>query len=186
MNNISKCLVGGLCLLALTPISASAKTGDGPLGFYRVMGIDIAKLGAPKPPALNPRAIGDIACFSRSYTADHLSKHPDQLVTSMSIRFKRTDETYSTWSMNVTMRGRTDVLFTGGACDSGTGSCSVDCDGGSIVVEENARSLLVSLVSGLRLTSDCGEEEETGVTLKSGLDDKIFRLNSVPVDQCRQ
>ena len=74
------------------------------------------------------------------------------------------------------------------ACRSGSGgleqgvSCNVECDGGGMYVEfASGRYVLMRLDNelGIRM-QECGKQElddGTGMTVKAGKDDRVFRLD---------
>ena len=82
------------------------------------------------------------------------------------------------------VRGKSKLLTSMGECSPGDKkiSCGVDCDGGGMVAERNAKpgKILMSFgfYYGLRMTMGCGEDEEGNtVMLEPGEDDKEFLLS---------
>ena len=94
---------------------------------------------------------------------------------------------YYMFAMSVARRGDKRPLHTSGDCMGGEGiSCVVDCDGGSVTLDKMppAGSLIVRLNDdGIRMFHDCDEEE--GVLVKGGADDKVFRLDKTTNDACK-
>lgn len=140
---------------------------------------------------LNPAYAGDL-CFGREYSAAHLARHPQQLVTSMLVRIY--DEPTFTppmgWSMKVTRRGDRHALLQIGNCrrlDLGMKDdlhCFADCDAGEFNVKfEGRNSLLLKLPRDMSMRQDCGGEENDSV-LSPGVDDKVFRLERLPSSSC--
>ena len=125
------------------------------------------------------------SCYSRVYTTGHLSKHPDQLVTSMALQLSHLDTPYPDWLMSVMMRGREDEYYTGGRCNGGPNfSCHVECDGGRISLKSvSSTGIYVYLDQPLAMSSDCATED---LLLQAGKDDKIFLLNKAPKDACER
>lgn len=139
-------------------------------------------------------------CFARTYTAQHLAKHPQQTVTSvtLSLYTGRNAPQLEFWIW-VTKRGDTRRLYTGGLCHPSNErgkpllSCTVDCDGGGIGIETRKQdgSILVHLATPLGyghlfLSSSCGDDvDPTEFTLTPGIDDKSFRLDPTSYSVCR-
>jgi hypothetical protein len=150
--------------------------------------------------ALLPAQPGNKACYVRSYDTAHLRVHPRQRIIAMKFllgveaydpkpaKAERADELYYyTFSMSVSRRGDKRLLRTSGDCMGGeTISCVVDCDGGSVALDKlpPAGSLILRLNNdGIRMFHDCDDEQ--GVLIKGGADDKVFRLDKAANDACR-
>jgi hypothetical protein len=136
-----------------------------------------AKIG---PLLSTANASEDAACYSRHYSPKHLADHPDQLVTGMTLDLKP-----ASFHLSVTLRGRRDLLETQGLCREikpGRRWCSVECDGGGIIVTEaNARRSATVELERIRMSS-CGEQSQTnGIDIYGGIDDRLFLL-----DTCRE
>lgn len=179
------------CLLALTlaylvPTPGHAEDASG------------ARIAALLPPTPNAKV-----CYARVYDTAHLKKHPKQRVTEMvfSLRYitfeedesgqPKEDANYHYWfTLAAKLRDKPDMAFANGTCGSYGGiGCGVDCDGGGVILEPRADGdLLVRLdreYSYVRMTAGCGEEEEEdGVFLEAGEDDKVFKLSKVPASTC--
>jgi hypothetical protein len=136
----------------------------------------------------------------RSYDAAHLRVHPHQRITAMKFLLgvqaydpkpaaaTRPDElVYYTFSMSVARRGDKRLLRTSGDCMTAEGiSCVVDCDGGGLALDKMppAGSLIVRLSDdGIRMFHDCDDEQ--GVLVKPGIDDKVFRLSKTSNEACK-
>jgi len=143
---------------------------------------------------------GNRACYVRSYDAARLRAHPHQRITAMKFLLgveaydpkpaaatKPEDLFYYTFAMSVSRRGDKRLLRTFGDCMGGDRiSCVVDCDGGGVTLDKMppAGSLIVRLDdNGIRMFHDCDEEE--GVLVKAGADDRVFRLDKAANDACR-
>jgi hypothetical protein len=149
--------------------------------------------------AMLPAQPGNKACYVRSYDAKHLRAHPHQRITAMKFLLRvgaydpkpekaeqPFDLFYYMFAMSVARRGDKRLLHTSGDCMGGEGiSCVVDCDGGGVTLDKMppAGSLIVRLNDdGIRMFHDCDEEQ--GVLVKGGADDKVFRLDKTTNDAC--
>lgn len=120
-------------------------------------------------------ALGQVhatSCYSRVYTLEHLSRHPDQLVTSMALELGHLQSDKPWWGMLVTLRGQAGEYYTAGLCDRGPNlSCGVECGGGRIGVKVLSSSAYVYLEpplgSGSLSLSAC-EAQEGVPDLRSG------------------
>ena len=60
-----------------------------------------------------------LGCFERAYDNLHLSRHPDQVVKALKLFIKRAGpNSYYRYefSLQLTLRGRNELLETGGSC----------------------------------------------------------------------
>jgi hypothetical protein len=138
------------------------------------------------------QAYAEDLCFGREYSASHLAKHPQQLVTGMLVRIYD-EPTYTPpmgWALKVTRRGDRRPLLQMGNCrrlELGMKDdlhCFADCDAGEFNVKfEGRNSLLLKLPRDMSMRQDCGGEENDSV-LSPGLDDKVFRLERLPSSSC--
>ena len=149
-----------------------------------------------------------LACYTRSYDATHLSAHPKQNVTNMSLLID------STWSydndpasrnyqatLQVKFRTLKKPFETYGSCfdnmtdaattdPNGLLHCGVDCDGGSINVRvKDANNILVDIPDGVRIydpSQPADAEPDAGVPPKAefGADDKTFMLAKSSLKNC--
>ncbi|HEY1474474.1 MAG TPA: hypothetical protein VGF53_10355 [Pseudolabrys sp.] len=150
-------------------------------------------------PLLAPQ-VGNKACYARRYDAAHLRAHPHQRITAMTfllnveaydpveVKDKPPEErVYYVFAMSVARRGDKRLLHTSGDCyGSDEIFCVVDCDGGHVTLDKMppANTLIVRLnEDGVRMFHDCDEEE--GVLVTSGADDKVFRVDKVSDNSCR-
>jgi hypothetical protein len=159
------------------------------------------RAGPRIPDSAIPQKVDQTFCLARIYDGVHLSSHPDQLVTSMRLALVRSGPDSAGrdgshvfgFGLSVTMRGRSELLKTGGVCkwpDAGRGrgrlECAVDCDSGRFSLEpaSGADALLLRITGdAIGFSTDCAPDEM--VALKPGLDDKVFRLNKSPTSMCR-
>ena len=150
-------------------------------------------------PLLAPQK-GNKACYVRTYDNAHLRAHPRQRITAMKFLLgvqeydprranaKGLDDlVYYTFSMSVSRRGDKRQLHASGDCFGGDGiSCVVDCDGGGVTLDKMppADTLIVRLNDdGIRMLHDC--DDEAGVLIKAGADDKVFHLSKTDNEACR-
>ncbi|WP_275789978.1 hypothetical protein [Pararhizobium gei] len=138
------------------------------------------------------------ACYSRSYTREHLAAHPDQNVRDMTVFVNSYDDQeglgrqYSL-TMSVNFRQLKQPFNAYGGCRPGEGgkqalNCGIDCDGGSIGLRvKDHTSILLDIPYGARVSDDAAEEEEPGDLPKGakfGADDKLFRLDRAAMSAC--
>jgi hypothetical protein len=150
-------------------------------------------------PLLAPQK-GNKACYVRSYDNAHLRAHPRQRITSMKFLLSvkeydprkpnakgLDDLVYYTFAMSVGRRGDKRLLHASGDCFGGdTISCVVDCDGGGVALDKMppANTLVVRLNdAGIRMLHDCDDEQ--GVSVKAGADDRLFHLEKAGIEACR-
>lgn len=150
------------------------------------------------------------ACFGRVYGNMHLKLRPRQLVTSIHI-FRDLDPDQNTEDEPLT---RDEVLKNDGesgsvnlsafvrfknrkglfwntlncnkSADGNVTRCGIDCDGGSFDLQPRQQSLLLTN-NGFLLVGGCGaseDEYENRLFFEPGADDKVFRLEPLPVAQC--
>ncbi|AMS40280.1 hypothetical protein AA2016_1346 [Aminobacter aminovorans] len=150
-----------------------------------------------------PPEAGARACFGRIYDEAHLKAHPKQQVTEMQFRIAyyihEPDAFYPKGQRNyyfevlARLRGHKQAkpLSAMGECspsdDGKSIFCGVDCDGGGVMVKRSVGGKIVvdlEALGRLRMTSDCGEDEEGGVELLSGADDKRFLLSKQASSEC--
>ncbi|WP_269931457.1 hypothetical protein [Aminobacter sp. HY435] len=151
---------------------------------------------------VSPQA-GARACFRRVYDQAHLKGHPKQAVTEMQFRIayyihdpdefapKGQRNYYFQLLAKLRDTKQAKPLSAMGECsptaDGKAIFCGVDCDGGGVKVKRNdAGKILVDLeaIGRLRMTADCGEDEDNAFELTSGTDDKRFLLSQVPDSEC--
>jgi hypothetical protein len=140
------------------------------------------------------------ACFVRKYDAAHLANHPLQKVSAMTLLVSAEvdpeDKSLSrSFRLGVKFRNRPGDFDSSGYCgqaevnEDSKGkeqmNCGVDCDGGGIAVEmgKSDSAVLVRLES-IRIWRNNKPDDE-GLNLSGGADDRVFRLDRVPVEMCR-
>ena len=171
---------GMACALAAPVLAQTVPPGqEGPLG------------------ALLPPVSGRSVCFARRYDARHLAAHPAQTVSGMVLRiryhrhepeqaFPQGQRNYY-FTLALDRRGRRKRLTTSGECGPRGDAivCGVECDGGGFGLKAEAGgTVLVDMTrfGRLRLGRSCDDEE--GVEITPGRDDRSFRLEPVDASQC--
>ena len=139
-------------------------------------------------------------CFIRKYDAAHLAGHPLQKVSAMTLLITGEVDPESqslgySFRLGVKFRNRPGDFDSSGSCgdaqvnDDSKGKeqmgCGVDCDGGGIAVElgKTDSTVLVRLDS-IRIWRNNKLDDE-GLNLSGGADDRVFRLDRVPLEMCR-
>lgn len=131
---------------------------------------------------------GTEVCYSRTYSADHLARHPDQRVTRMSLILTRgaSRSEPASFRIFVTVRGDREVWSASGECRRRGGIvCDVECDGGGFAIgaASTTEALQIALDSPHGRISmngcDGGERE-----VEAGRDDRRFRLDRAPGRVC--
>lgn len=154
--------------------------------------------------------LGKEACYGRVYDANHLAKHPKQLVASLHLfhdlapdqntedepltREELLKNELESSSINVNafvrFRNRKGVYWNTLSCnrsaDGKLTRCGIDCDGGSFTLQPRQKNLALTN-EGFVLVGGCGasdEEYDNQVHLLPGADDKTFLLEPLPLAQC--
>ncbi len=144
------------------------------------------------------------ACYERSYTPDHMKKHPEQTVTF--IRFAHLPSLLKPEIRNsiqdsanifqpiadIEVRFKGDSKLYGNSLicymDNGKPLCGVECDGGSFYFRfKTNNDMLIDFrdTGEMVLESSCGEGSETNPRqLADKKDDRVFRLSPVDPAQC--
>jgi hypothetical protein len=174
---------------------------------FAVSGASAQEKASPLPRHL---PLGQEACFGRVYDAAHLKKHPKQRVTAFHLFRDFTPDTNKETPAEtreemedidgdggirvtayVRFRDRPGLFFNGLHCsmsaDGSKVSCGIDCDGGGFFLKDAGKSLLLEN-RGFVVVGGCGaseDEEENSDIVQPGADDKVFRLDPLPVAQCR-
>ena len=148
-------------------------------------------------------------CFERRYNADHLGKHPDQLVTSMTLALdpdgpvKRGSATMGLrkvpfdFRIAMTKRGDNNLYVQEGYVEKNEGALRgiVECDGGGFRLQKDASGVLLSIGlwpgndSRIRMAivpDPCGEggRISNSIDVVRGKDDDTFRLYAVSTNVC--
>ncbi len=126
------------------------------------------------------------ACYIRQYDKAHLAKHPDQLVTSVSMSISPINEGGTTPTLNlfITFRGSNSVYQGVGICKF-TGddlTCGVEGDGGSFTLSAKSDTSLL-LTVGLGGMGFEGDRDYREISGTKG-DDRSFVIPSAPSRYC--
>ena len=131
---------------------------------------------------------GGEVCYSRTYSTDHLARHPDQRVTRMSLILTRgaSRSEPASFRIFVTVRGEREVWSASGECRRRGGIvCDVECDGGGFAIgaTSTTEALQIALDSphGRISMNGCDGGERD---LAAGRDDRRFRLDRAPGQVC--
>ena len=140
------------------------------------------------------------ACFVRRYDAAHMAQHRKQTVTVMKLlvtaEMVPEDKHLSYYfRLGLNFRNRHGNFDSSGDCghsrssqvsaDKMQISCDVDCDGGGMSVElAHADKSTLLRLDDIRIWQN-GKPEEDGFDLTGGADDRVFRLDRAPLDDCR-
>ncbi len=163
-----------------------------------------------KSPLPTHLPLGKEACYGRVYDANHLSRHPKQLVTSLHLfhnlepdqdtedepitREELLKNEAESSSINVSafvrFKNRKGVFWNTLNCNKSADGkltrCGIDCDGGSFTLQPRQQNLVLTN-EGFVLIGGCGaseEEYDNQVHLLPGADDKTFLLQPLPLSQC--
>lgn len=130
------------------------------------------------------------ACFGKDYTQAHLKKFPKQTVKTIRVLLS-VDKTYDSNSLEILVTQKKAPgknLRQGLDCVQYDGKvhCHVDCDGGSVKIDEFRNDKMLLVNEGLLLKGGCGEEEDESIYLENekGGDD-VFALAKLPLSQCK-
>ena len=145
-------------------------------------------------------AFAENMCFTRHYDAAHLSKHPNQLVTSVTLALNNKGvQTTSNPSVTIafafqiamTKRGDDKLYVQEGYVEKdGAGYKGVvECDGGGFGLRKAPSGLLLSLerIRVAVVPDPCGEGDQSitqSIDIEKGKDDGTFRLDVAPTQVC--
>jgi hypothetical protein len=156
-------------------------------------------------------AFADNMCFDRHYDAAHLGKHPDQLITSMTLaldpegRVARASPSRDEGRIKIsfdfkiamTRRGDNNLYVQEGFVENSDGKYRgvVECDGGGFILRMTPSGVLLSIglgpghVQSIRMAivpDPCGESDRinNSIHIERGKDDDIFRLDAVSTKVC--
>lgn len=171
-------VIAGLVLLAL-PLAGRAYAAGA--SEFDLLGKDPGKDAA-------------YSCFTRHYDAAHLSSHPRQNVTNMSVFVESTYNAESDshrdnfLKIGMNFRHLDKMFVVDGSCEMVDGklSCGGDCGGGGTfeVTTKGKGSIYVSIPDGAPVY-DPTEDADPPKGAAFGSDDKLFRLDRVDVKQCQ-
>jgi len=141
------------------------------------------------------------ACFARRYDAAHLAQHKAQKVTNMTLlvsaEFVPEDKALNyAFSVGVDFRNRKGKFVSSGDCGHPVASevsadklqlgCGVDCDGGGLSIEmTNADKSVLVRIDRMSMWDESKADEDQRTGFGGGVDDKVFRLDRVGLEQCQ-
>jgi hypothetical protein len=140
-------------------------------------------------------AYADNLCFNRHYDANHLARHPDQLVTSMTLSLETGKDNPFNFKIALTKRGTKNLLVQEGYVTTDNRGM-VECDGGGFILHKISSSgvlLSIGLGAGYNqsirmavVPDPCGESGriDNSVDIERGKDDHTFRLDAVSNQVC--
>jgi hypothetical protein len=184
-------LLAALPLFAAVVLPLAAHAEDG-IPAARAKAFDAKMFGGP---------IGDkaSACFVRRYDASHLAQHPKQKVGAMKVLMtaenRPNEPTAYAYKVGVQFRNKPGNFDSSSSCGhvidedgkSVTGFvCDTGCGGGGIeiAISGNNKTAIVHLDSiGVW---DRKNPDGDAITLESGADDKVFRLDRVDANECAE
>jgi len=132
-------------------------------------------------------------CFARIYDDAHMKAHPQQYVRKIRLLAAYDDEMKDLRSVSLTLeamfRNRKAALRLGGGCDLVAGDeptqCPIGCDQGQIEVKLRDRdTLIMTLPAHPTLWRPTARDPDAGVDNAMGSDDRVFRLDSAPLNAC--
>jgi hypothetical protein len=150
-------------------------------------------------------AFANSLCFDRHYDSAHLGKHPDQLVTSMTLALdpdgpvarKNPPTMPFDFKIAMTMRGNNNLYVQMGFVKNRDTKYEgvVECDGGGFILQKIPSGVLLSIGLGpgynqsIRMAvvpDPCGESGRinNSVDIERGKDDHTFRLDAVSSRVC--
>lgn len=148
----------------------------------------------------DPGKASAYACFSRSYDADHLARHPHQTVRVARLLVKSDwddeDKRVShSFHLGFDYRGKRTGMESAGQCshvkleeenDEVRLGCSIDCDGGGLGIgmSKTGDAVRVSVERVRTWPSGSLHDEEKAGEHVAGKDDGLFRLVRVPLEEC--
>jgi hypothetical protein len=149
-------------------------------------------------------ALGNEMCFERNYDSTHLNKHPDQLVTNMTLALdpegpirrgadRGTFKIVFDFKLLMRKRGSDTVYVQEGYVQKSTDRQLVgvvECDGGGFRLDKVPSGILLALGDlGIRMAvvpDPCGESDRANNStyIERGKDDGTFRLDAVSSRAC--
>lgn len=140
------------------------------------------------------------ACFVRDYDHAHLAKHPAQKVSAMKLlvtaeQVPEDENINHSFSLGVKFRNKSGNFGSSGGCGHAKASegengkehldCNVDCDGGGVDVELTADAKATAVRIGSVRIWNYKKLDDDDLYLEDGADDRVFRLDRVPLDMCK-
>jgi hypothetical protein len=139
------------------------------------------------------------ACFVRRYDASHLAQHPKQKVGTMKLlvtaETRPNEPTAYAYKVGVRFRNKPANFDSSSSCGHMVDAdgktvvgfvCDTSCEGSGIEIalSGNNKTAIVRLNSiGVW---DRNNPDGDAITLESGADDKVFRLDRVDISECAE
>ena len=139
------------------------------------------------------------ACFVRRYDASHLAQHPKQKVGAMKLLLTADNQpnepTAYAYKVGVQFRNKPGNFDSSSSCGHMVDEdgktvvgfvCDTSCEGHGIeiAISRNGKSAILHLDSiGVW---DRNNPDGEAITLESGADDKMFRLERVDISECAE
>ncbi|MES3039022.1 MAG: hypothetical protein V4736_14035 [Bdellovibrionota bacterium] len=131
-------------------------------------------------------------CFGREYSSLHLGLHPLKTVKKITARFS-TEPQYNTkiMQLELILKGEQysyKVFKAFMVCLPESGSCHVECDGGSVYLKSSDDDKVSVINQGFVAQGACGEDGQDLDTIfieakKDG--DDVFKLKRLPSEFCQ-
>jgi hypothetical protein len=129
------------------------------------------------------------SCWERTYTDDHLARHPRQKVTEMRFLLQNWRGEYG-FDMDIATRERAGTIT--GSCSAepdGSALCAVSCDDGVILLKKSGDDglILVEIGEAGRLLVNARCEASEGASpfeIEAEPDDTSFLLRPTSVQTC--
>jgi len=145
-------------------------------------------IAAERPLALKP---SEDACFERTYSADHLKKHPKQSVRWIRVEHARSSGEFNHTEIKTKFIGD-HRLFSGfGTCQrdekAGRLVCAIDCDGGTYTLSERDDGKIVLRPTDRIRVVACGGDEDDDRPYRQIMaadDQDAFVLERMPKSRC--
>ncbi|MDF1671105.1 MAG: hypothetical protein P1U83_15980 [Roseovarius sp.] len=166
---------GGTVARALCSVAVSLLvTGAAAAGILEDM--------VPPPPT-------DGACWERSYSNDHLARHPRQKVTELRLLVQPFQGGHE-FTIDIATRERAGTVI--GSCANGSpgsATCTVACSGEKFTLQHAAGDRAILLKMGtagrLQVNARCeGNDDAAPFLIEAEPDDKLFKLQPTSVRSC--
>jgi hypothetical protein len=147
-----------------------------------------------------PVGAKSFACFVRHYDANHLAQHPKQKVSAMKLLVEAEtvpeDKTINySFRIGIQYRDRPGNFDSGGYCNHALSTkagrvtayeCGVDCEGGGLTMALSNDNKAATVHIGRVMVSDRSKPESESGEMRSGSDDKVFRVDRADAGECAE
>jgi hypothetical protein len=141
------------------------------------------------------------ACFTRTYDAAHLARHPRQMVTAMTMlvaaeRLPEDGQLSYSYKLRIKFRDRPGDYASSLQCgharmsdvkrEGVQVSCHDGCEAGGIAISlaPAAKAIIVRLEDVAVWLADKPQDEAAPFDFKSAAEDRVFRLDRVDTETC--